>query len=219
MRYGVENTGKFRTFIEIVRDKPRPSEGASVKWLKGYGFTSSKDPQFLHILELLKFVDGSRKPVIRWKDFQVKENSGKVMTEAILEGYKVLYDRYPTAHNASKEDLERVFIIEKELTDRQAKDAVRTFNVLIEFADRGVLDKKVISTPTPKTPTPHTPPSTITPVTPAVVSITPEQMSELIQQKRELGVNINIQVTLPETTEAKVYETIFAALKKYFFSE
>ncbi len=71
----------------------------------------------------------------------------------------------------------------------------------------------------------HTPdgtsqPPTHTPVAgQPLLKITPDQMGALFQQKRELGVNINIQVTLPETTDAEVYEQIFAALKKHFFSE
>jgi Family of unknown function (DUF5343) len=216
MRYGVESSKKLKNFLETVRDKPRPSQSASIKWLKGYGFTSSKDNQFLHILETLGFVDGNRNPVTRWKDFQTKEKSKQVMAQAILEGYSVLYKRYPDAHKQSADALERVFIVEKSLTERRATEAVRTFNTLLEFAGFDALDTP--TSPTPETLSPKEP-SPVTPTGQPLMTIQPEQLGALIQQKRELGVNINIQVTLPETTEAKVYESIFAALKKHFFSE
>lgn len=214
MRYGVENTGKLRNFIEVVRDKPRPTSGAIVKWIKGYGFTSSKDTQFLHILELLRFVDGSRKPVIAWRDFQDKSKSGKVMAKALLEGYKILYDKYPKAHTQNKDDLERVFIIDKALSDRRAAEAIRTFNVLLEYADKNVLKGSISSKPTSQ-------PVLVTQVAPQVVpQLQPQQVLQMGRsEKRELAVNINLQITLPETEDAEVYDKIFAALKKHFFPE
>lgn len=218
MRYGVENTGKLRNFIELVRDKPRPTQGASVKWIKGYGFTSSKDTQFLHILELLRFVDGSRKPIIAWRDFQDKSKSGEVMAKALLQGYKILYDKYPKAHTQNKDDLERVFIIEKALSDRRAMEAIRTFNVLLEYADKKVLEGGIAS---PSITHPIGGAQVTPQVTPQVIpQLQPQQILQTGRsEKRELAVNINLQVTLPETEDADVYDKIFAALKKHFFPD
>jgi len=48
--------------MEFVRDRPIPTGEASVDWLKAYNFRDRQDAQFLDILELLNFVDASRKP-------------------------------------------------------------------------------------------------------------------------------------------------------------
>ena len=207
-RHYVQSTRKIRSFLEKIKTERRPDH-ASIKWLNNFGFTSSTDEQFLSILETIGFVDSGRIPTDRWKNFQDKNKSGRVMAEALKDGYSILYKTYKEAHKKAPDDLIQVFKVELQLGEETAKKAYRTFSTLADFADF-TLEK---SLPEPEKPT-------------EVVKMAPQVTLDEIQrallsvkEKRELAVNINIQITLPEKGEPEDYDKIFAALKKHFFSE
>jgi hypothetical protein len=142
------------------------------------------------------------------------------MTEGIREGYDILWQTYKEAQKESPENLIKVFQVKLNINEDTARRAYNTYTILSGFADFSATDGGVIPTPSPQ-PTPLASISTSPTPMPSpqtTLTLTTEQFSALTSQKRELGVNINIQVTLPETTDADVYDKIFAALKKHFFS-
>jgi len=215
MSYYTLNTGKFRDFLKEIQRIRRPDK-ATYEWLAGLGYKSSNDRGFVRVLKQINFVQDDGTPTDYFRDYQDTTKSKETMSKAIKEGYKILYDTYPEAHNEDDTKLVNIFQTSLNVSEDTAKYAVTTYRILCEYSDL-VVDKPSPATPSPLSPTPKLPTggSEVQPL----LTIKPEQLGELIQQKRELGVNINIQVTLPETTDAEVYEKIFAALKKHFFSE
>jgi len=211
MSYYTTRTGKLKAFFEKIKEVARPPT-ASVKWLDTIGFTGKTYYQYIQILEQLKFVDASRKPTERWKRFQDERTSKIAMANGIREGYNLLWNTYKEPHKESAENLRKIFQVQLNVNESTAGRAHRTFSILSEFADFNAIDVGELQ-PQP-TPTP-----TGAPQIQPTLTLTPEQAGTLFTQKRELGVNINIQVTLPETTDADVYDKIFEALKKHFFSE
>ena len=213
MSYYTNRPGRLKEFLEKLKAAARPPI-ANNKWLDTLGFASKSYYQYLQILEQIGFVDSSRNPTERWKEFQDDRTSKAAMAQGIHEGYSILWKTYKDAHSESADNLRKVFQVELNVNEETAGRAYRTFTILKEFADFSALISEGVVPP----PQPGTPP-TGTPQEAQLFTLTPEQAGALFTQKRELGVNINIQVTLPETTDAEVYDKIFAALKKYFFSE
>ena len=133
MRYSVDNVGRLRKFIEVVRDKPMPPGAASVDWLKANNFKDRRDAQFLEILELLDFVDADRKPNQNWVAFQDKSKSTGVMAKVLRERYSFMFERYPDMSNQSDANLQQAFV-DRKFDEGQAGRAVRTFKTLLQFA-------------------------------------------------------------------------------------
>ena len=217
MGYYVIRTGKLKEFFEKIKKVARPGK-ADNKWLDSLDFQSKNYYQYLQVLERLGFVDSTRRPTARWEKYQVPSTSKEAMAEGLREGFDILWQTYPDTPNQSVESLAKVFQVKLNVNEATSRRANRTFSILSDFADFSSLEK---TSPGPTfTPTRvPTPAHAKTIAEQPLVTISPDVMSALIQQKRELGVNINIQVTLPETTDAGVYEKIFAALKRNFFSE
>lgn len=203
------NTGRFRNFLLDIKRIRRP-EKISLKWLKGLGYGSSADRSFLKILEQIGFIDEKKVPTDRFRDFQNDITSKTSMAQGIIEGYHILYEVYPEAHNEPPNRIVNQFQTQLNVSEATAKYAETTFRILCEFAD-------------------FTSPSSIKADTDL-----PDQLSEketiLESQikppipstkngKRDVAININIQISLPVTEDAKVYDKIFEALKKHFFSE
>lgn len=213
MSYYTLRPGRLKEFFEKIQDIARPPT-ASNKWLATIGFESKSYYQYLQILEQIKFVDASRKPTERWKEFQDVRTAESAMARGLREGYDILWKTYKEPYNESAENLTKVFQVELNVNEKTARRAYRTFTILSDFADFDALKEEKTKAPIPAL---TTQPSTVQPQ--PTFTITPEQASAIFSQKRELGVNINIQVTLPETTDADVYDKIFGALKKHFFPE
>jgi len=133
MRYSVDNAGRLRKFIEVVRDKPIPAGAVSVDWLKANNFKDRRDAQFLDILELLDFVDAGRKPNQNWVAFQDKSKSTSVMAKVLRERYSFMFERYPDMSNQSDANLQQAFV-DRKFDEGQAGRAVRTFKTLLQFA-------------------------------------------------------------------------------------
>jgi hypothetical protein len=133
MRYSVDNTDRLKKFIEVVRDKPIPTEAASVDWLKANNFKDRGDAQFLDILELINFVDSDRKPNQNWVEFQNKLKTTSVMAKRLRETYSFMFQKYPDASNQPDANLQQIFV-DRKFGKEHAGRAVRTFKTLLQFA-------------------------------------------------------------------------------------
>lgn len=212
MSYYVLSTNKLRKFLIKIQSERKPDD-ASIKWLKGLGFTASNDTQFLQVMETIGFLDSGRKPTERWRRFQDTTQSGKIMAEALVDGYSVLYKTFKDAHEKSSDELIQKFKIELEVSENIAKLASRTFKTLVDFADFDALEEA------PPKKEEHRGGMNLSKPVFTAEQLKQLQAGMLSKEKRELAVNINIQITLPEKGEPEDYDKIFAALKKHFFSE
>jgi hypothetical protein len=204
MSYYTVATGKLREFLEIIK-KATPPTQATQKWLEGLGFTSPTHSTFLQILEQIGFLDSSRRPMELYHEFRVDKTSKIAMAKGLRKGYSLLWETYPEPHKESSDKIENVFK-SKGMSEDLAKRSERTFRTLQEFADFEVL-KEV--PPEIKT-------TEAVPMAPQV-TFDDLQRGLVTPRTRELAVNINIQITLPERGEPEIYDKIFAALKKHFF--
>lgn len=172
-------------------------------WLKSVGFRSGNDSRLLTVLSTLGFVDASKSPSERWRKYR-GANSKTVLGEAILDGYSSLYLVYPNAHQRSSEEILNVIRSSTTLADETAKRAVKTFEILAKAAS---FDSA--STPT----------SEESNSSGDFESASIETLTSPSQSQSHLTVNLNIQLTLPETTDAAVYDAFFRSMKEHLINE
>jgi len=191
---------KIKPFFEKIQDIGKP-EKVSQKWLASIGFKSTNDRKIVSVLKSIGFIDGSGNPTDRWKRYKNKSKSKKVMAEGLNDGYSELFKMYPDAGNRSREELYN-FFSEKMGAGKQVVDkTVSTFLELCTLADLNSFGNKIEQ------------------------EETIDEPGDKVIKKRAIKVsnspytiNINIQLTVPETTDGKVYEKFFEAMKKHLFS-
>jgi hypothetical protein len=193
-------TGKLKVFFNKIQEVGQPSE-VHQKWLASIGLKSSNDRRVIPVLRFIGFIDSSNKPTSRWTQYRDKTRAPKVLAEGIREGYRQLFETYPEAHRQSDESLKAFFSTRTKGGSQVVQKTFTTFKVLCELADFESVPVESVSRPT----------------TPAQLSEDALEIPEkpLKGFEREITININVQLTLPETTDESVYDKLFAAMKKH----
>ncbi len=125
---------KLSTLLEKIQTVGVPTR-ADTSWLKTHGFKSSNDPSALRVLEFIGFIDLTKQPTDRWKNYRHKGKSNRVLGAAIKQGYSVLYEDFPEAHQSSDDDLENFFRVHSTAGDQAISRTVKTFQALCSLAD------------------------------------------------------------------------------------
>ena len=167
-------------------------------YLATVGFKSSNDHALIGLSKSLGFLDASGNPMARWSDYKDKNKAPKVMTDAIKTAYTDLYSTYPDAEKKDDATLQNYFARTSGVAESVARLMVRTFKNLCGLADfgAGAVEEHVI-TPTARA---------------------GEKVSEIPLGMKPITLNINIQLQLPATEDATIYEALFSALKKNLFT-
>lgn len=204
-------TGKLKSFLEKIQQAGRP-DIVDKKWLASLGFHASNDATIIPILKFIGFVDQSGKPIDNiWLAYRGdKSRARKVLAEGICGGYAELFQTYPDAHQRSDSDLKSFFSTRSTAGAQVVSKTVTTFRTLCELADFSDV-AALAQFPVPVT----------EPLPPSGVVDTAPGITRTVVRGLGTGVtiNINIQLTLPETTDETVYDKFFAALKKHLLPE
>jgi len=160
-------------------------------YLPTIGFKSSNDRYLIKITKSLGFADTAGKPTVRWNDFKDDAKAPKVMADAIKTTYADLYSTYLDAEKRDDETLQNYFASTSGVAKSVAKLMVETFKNLCGFADFEAV---------------------------AVTEPTIKEVAKITTGARPITVNINIQLQLPATEDAAIYDSLFSALKKHLFS-
>lgn len=125
---------KLSTLLEKIQTVGVPAK-ADTSWLKTHGFKSSNDPSALRVLEFIGFIDSTKQPTDKWKNYRHKGKSTSVLGAAIMHGYSALYEDLPEAHHSSDDDLENFFRVHSTAGDQAISRTVKTFQALCALAD------------------------------------------------------------------------------------
>lgn len=189
-----KNVKEFFKAIQRLGVPPKVNNA----YLPTIGFKSSNDRYLVGVCKSLGFIDTAGKPTDRWKDFKDEAKAPIVMADAVKTAYADLFGTYPDAQNTDDEKLQNYFASKSGVATSVAKYMVQTFKNLCEFADfKAVMVTEPVSEPT----------------APAVGKVT-----EIPLGVKPVTVNINIQLSLPATQDATIYDSLFAALKKHLLS-
>lgn len=178
-----------------IRGAGVPSK-LNVKWLEQAGFKSKNDRPALAVLRFIGFLNGGGEPTEEYKSYRGSDGPA-VLGRALAKSYSDLYQMYPDAHRRESGTLEDFFSTRSNLGSAALKAMVLTFQTLCALAS---FEPQPAGSPRS-----------------ADAEIPPPAAGGGARQ-RTLGFQtlaINIQLALPETSNAAVYEEIFKAMKRY----
>ena len=184
-------------FFEKIQSLGIPSK-MSLAYLLTIGFKSSNDRYLVGVSKTLGFIDNAGVPTDTWKEYKDKNKAKQVMASAIKAIYDDLFGTYPDAHNMDSTALENYFSAKWGASAQVAKLMEQTFKELCGLADFEFV-------------------AVAEPVTEATAP-TMKQAAEIATSTKPITININIELSLPATEDASIYDNLFAALKKHLFS-
>lgn len=204
-------TGKISALFDKIHDVGTPTTKVTQTWLAQVGFSSSNDRRLLAVLKQIGFLDGSSMPTDVWKRYRsaTVADRKKVLAQAIREGYKGLYDMYPNAQARSDNELESFFRGHVNAGSQVLAKTIQTFKALAAIADFDGSDAAV----SPSAPSPSKKDIPASEVPAHLPTATTE-----VGKGTDMSVVINIQLAVPETKDAKVYNAFFESLKKHLLS-
>lgn len=193
-------TGKLKKFLGHIQSAGVPPK-VNTQYLSSVGFKSTNDRRIISILKFINFLDGSGIPTDEYRQFRDKEKAGGVIAKSLKATYKNLFDTFPDAYRKDTEALRNYFSTHTDAGEQVVNKTVATFKILCEFADFEAITKEITETPKGKLESEAVEPKRVSPAIPG-----------------GLTVNINIQLQLPATDDASVYDNLFSALKKHLLS-
>lgn len=201
-------TKNLEEFLNALKSAKAP-ERVNGTFLKNLEFNSSNDRLFIGMLKMLGLVDDSGVPTKRYYEFLDQSQSALILAEALREAYGDLFSINTKAQDLSIDELKNKF---RTLTQGQYSDNVlglmaKTFKSLADLAEwqpsrTVVFDLK---------PPPEEDESTKTEEVPK-----PDDRAKAKADRLNLReLHYNIQIVLPETRDAAVFDAIFESLRRH----
>lgn len=193
------------TIMKAIQDGAAPPK-FTIAHLKSLGFTSSNDQTIVPLLKDLKFLAPDGTPTRRYQDYRDRTRSKAVMGESLREAYEDLFHVKERPTEADRAAIQGKFKATHNVTDNTAELQTRTFFSLLKLAD---LDA-------------HAPPRTTT---------TRQENDKPLEEEKpndgeshapkpgSISLRYNIEVHLPATKDAEVYNAIFKSLKEHLLDD
>jgi len=204
-------TGSITKILSKIQTVGQPAK-ADKKWLSSIGFTKDSDHRVLAILKFIGFAEKNGAPTQLWKDFKATKTGKSALGTAIKTSYSELYKTYPNAHEASKEDLTNFFSTNISAGSLVLTHTVNTFKKLAEYAEFSASASLKAEASLKDYPI-------------TTQKSQPQPNKELDGVSKQFGaqggkvtVNLNIQLTVPDTTDQKVFDNFFESMKKHLLS-
>jgi hypothetical protein len=192
----------IKSFLQRLKSKElEVPEKVTQKYLETIGYKTKNDRRIIPILKSIEFIDSNGVPKEKFADFRT-ERSAQVMADSLRKAYADLFKTYANPLEKGKGVLEDFFAKTKTTVKKGVLGLyVDTFKTLAEFADFGAEPYKETAGEEEE-------------------EIEPKgkkKLQGMPQVPEGFAINLNIQITLPVTDDAKVYENIFKALKEHIF--
>lgn len=190
--YGIKKLSPFFSHIQSAAIPDKMHQ----QYLKKAGFTSSYDSAIIPLFKFIGFLDSSGVPTKLWREYRDKSKAGKVLASALKDSYNELFSLFPDAHRKDTEALRNYFSAHTTKGESVLTAIVSTFKTLCTLSDFDTAE---------------------------ITAAIGEELQKLPEEGklharevlREYTININIQLQLPSTENALVYEKLFEALKKH----
>lgn len=194
---------KISTLFDRIRTVNRPAK-VTQGWLLSNGFTSKNDRALIGLLKSLDYIDASGTPTAAYGDLKSSEDLRRnSIGRQMAVGYKVIFDHFPTDHIATsltRDELANFIRPKVSAGASVVKNVVSTFFALKALAKFD--DAATASLAAPALPAAVTRPTTKAP-------------SSSPAGAETLNVTINLSLEIPPTSDADVYDKLFAAMAKH----
>ena len=194
------NTGSLKRFLDMIPKIGTPPKVTQPS-LPTLGFKSTADRPIVPILKFIGFLNEENEPTPTYRDFKVANKAGSVMASALQKAYADLFEIYPDAYDKDDKTLKDFFTPTTDAGEQVVMQTVATFKVLCSYADFKAVPSEGEGAKEGEKKGQIEGEGKPTPQMPAGVTI-----------------NLNVQLTLPATEDASVYDKIFKALKDHLLS-
>jgi len=209
-------TGTIPTILAKIQTVGQPSK-LDKNWMASIGFKKTSEQRMIAILKFLGFAEKDGVPTEKWLKFRSNKTGKKVLGQAIKSAYSELYQTYPNAHELAKEELNHFFTTQTTAGSLALSHTVNTFRNLSGYAEFEEVSEEEESPSVVKKESKKESKSETTLQGNSADFGT--QLSKQFQEsKNGLTINLNIQLTVPETTDEKVYDKFFESLKKHLLT-
>lgn len=170
-------------------------------FLESMEFKSNSDRLVIGVLKSIGFLDDSGRPRDRYFRFLDQTQASKVLAEGIREAYQDLFRVNTKANELSKQDVINKFktLGQGQISDTVLEKMATTFSALVKLADF----KTPVSAPSPM--------SSELKAQEEASDRTPSSHSGV----KLGGLVYNIQIVLPESRDAAVYDALFTSLRRH----
>ncbi|MDB5059655.1 MAG: putative coding region [Chloroflexi bacterium] len=169
----------------------------TVQTLELLGFRSRNDRTMLGVLKFIGLISDTGEPTELW--MELRSDARKALGKGINAGYKALFELYSDAPTRNRKDIENFFRTNTSGGERVIAQTVVTFTTLCKLADFDTTTTPMADDPV------H-----------ATVGTTGEvARAGAVMVGPALTLNINIQLSLPESSDESVYDRIFSSMKRH----
>lgn len=203
-----QSTAKIKYFLDKVQSMGKP-DVVNKKWLDTIGLQTRNDTTLVPVFKFIGFLTPGGQPTERWSVYKGRAQAKEVLAEGIREGYKELFQHYPDAEKRSIEELKNFFSARSDHGKSVTEKTVTTFKNLCALADFSKPIEVIVSRNGHEAPALELQSQDV-----------PDTARTLVRGLGDgVAININIQLTVPETTNSDIYEAFFKALKNNLFPE
>ncbi|MBK8127617.1 MAG: DUF5343 domain-containing protein [bacterium] len=201
----LQNPNGLKRFLDHIQRTGVPTAKVDGTYLKGAGFKDNNDIRIITVLKFLGLLDGEGKATELWQQYRNKEQAPALLGTILQKKYGRLFEMYPDAQNKDTEALRNYFTSKTKLGEKAVALTVSTFKALCEKA-RFDSRSSGAHAPTPEalTSAPHLQPAF-------------QQQRVVLPAASSPTVQINIELQIPATSEADIYDKFFAAMRKHLF--
>jgi hypothetical protein len=197
------NAASVKRFLEHAQSAGVP-EKVSYKYLEKVGFKSKNDRYIVSVLKFIGFLDGTGIPTNDWQAYRNRTTAGVTLANGIRKGYADLFNVYPDAHRKDNEALRNFFSAHTKVADTTLGLIVGTFKMLCSIADFETVGQSKAA-------------KLISQIV-SVEEVKKEKQDKVSASSNVSAININIQLQLPATEDATIYDKLFSSLKKHLLS-
>ncbi|MBA2755563.1 MAG: DUF5343 domain-containing protein [Chloroflexia bacterium] len=191
---------KLRPFLEKIRDVGVPPK-VTQAWLASIGFSSTNDRSLVSVMKLVGFIDAGGRPTDAWEAYRGGRRDA--LATGIRSGFALLFETYPDAQVRSNADLESVVKSSAPKLGRETVSrVVSTFKHLVALADFAAVEDAGERERTERRRSMADEPDIALP-------------AAIRYGGTGVTIHINVQLTLPATTDGSVYEKLFAAMRAH----
>jgi hypothetical protein len=214
------NVASLRRFLEILQNDAVPRR-IGPQYMKGLGFQGSDARSVVSTLKALGFLNATGVPTERWRLYRDKNMATHVLAQALHETYAEVFEAYPDAYRKDIKVLFSFFGSQTGVAKSTLAYMVRTFRALCGLANLEPDDdlglRAAMRTQSPaESDWPQRNVSESRSHSPAEG----DGSAAAVQQAREglmghpVTLSITVQLQLPVSEDPKVYEALFAALRR-----
>jgi hypothetical protein len=198
--------GRLPDLFAKIRDGQAP-DIFNQQLLKDWGFSSSNDRVMIPMLKELGFLSPDGKPTSRYHDYRDHSQSKAVMADALRDAYSDLFLIKEHPADSDKPAIQGKFKSFHNVSDHVAGLMMRNFYALLALAD---IKGSKSADKAPK----------LDKADQGKQSDDAEsKKTSLLHRGNAPSLHYNIQIHLPATKDAEVYNAIFKSLREHLIAE